>query len=62
MDEQTLKKQYRFAPRMLWYRKHCNYEKLRRSAQTQLRGVALTFFQSQRAANASKLSNGDSFQ
>ena len=32
MDENTLKslrKQYRFAPLMLWYMKHCNYEKLK---------------------------------
>ncbi len=25
----SLKKQYRFAPLMLWYMKHCNYEKLK---------------------------------
>lgn len=25
----TLKKRYRFAPVMLWYMKHCNYEKLK---------------------------------
>lgn len=25
----TLKKKYRFAPIMLWYMKHCNYEKLK---------------------------------
>ena len=32
MDANTiksLKKQYRFAPLMLWYMKHCNYEKLK---------------------------------
>ena len=32
MDEKTLKtlkKQYRFGPLMLWYMKHCNYEKLK---------------------------------
>ena len=32
MDENTLKslrKQYRFVPLMLWYMKHCNYEKLK---------------------------------
>ena len=32
MDEATLKslkRQYRFAPLMLWYMKHCNYEKLK---------------------------------
>ena len=32
MDERTLKslkKQYFFAPLMLWYMKHCNYEKLK---------------------------------
>ena len=32
MDENTLKslkKKYRFAPVMLWYMKHCNYEKLK---------------------------------
>lgn len=32
MDEATLKslkKKYRLAPLMLWYMKHCNYEKLK---------------------------------
>ena len=32
MDERTLrslKKKYRLAPIMLWYMKHCNYEKLK---------------------------------
>ena len=32
MDEatiRTLKRNYRLAPLMLWYMKHCNYEKLK---------------------------------